>query len=281
MKTDTQHRFTHHHHPWKFMAINFGWTWLCWIPAAIISHYGYTAVATVLHLLGFGPTLAALILVYRTEDPGFIRDYWRRIIDIKRLGGFWLAVTLLLMPLLTVIPALIDRWFGGPGLQPELAEQFLNQPLWILPLTLFLLFFGPIPEEMGWRGYALDGLLNRHSALSASLIIGAFWACWHLPLFFIEGTYHYQLGIGTTAFWIFMLEPVFGSIFYTWIYNNTGRSTLSAVLLHFMGNYTGELFQLSQRAEILQFALGLALAVVVVLIYGPDKLKRSEKRSVK
>jgi len=65
-----------------------------------------------------------------------------------------------------------------------------------------------------------------------------------------------------------------GSILQTWIYNNTGRSTLSAILLHFMGNFTGELFDLSARAEVYSFLLTTAAAIIVALAWGPKTLTR-------
>lgn len=85
------------------------------------------------------------------------------------------------------------------------------------------------------------------------------------------------LGVGALrreSFWILMLEIMPGSILQTWIYNNTGRSTLSAILLHFMGNFTGELFELSARAEIYSFLLAIAAAIIVVLAWGPKTLTR-------
>lgn len=262
--------------PWLFFILNFTWTWLFWIPAALLSRSGSSILVTALHFIGgIGPVLAALILVYMRKNVDFKRDYWRRVFDFKRIKARWYIVILLTFPLFTLIPALIDILLSGDGIRLEMAEKFVSQPLMILPFTIFMLFFGPIPEELGWRGYALDGLQKKRNALVASLILGAFWASWHLPLFFMHGTYHFKLGVGTLSFWIFMIEPIFGSILYAWIYNNTNRSTLSAILFHFMGNYMGELFELSGRAEIFQFIAGVAFAIVVVFIWGPKRLKRN------
>jgi hypothetical protein len=44
-----------------------------------------------------------------------------------------------------------------------------------------------MPEEPGWRGFALDELQPRWNAPAASLVMGAIWVVWSLPLFFFEG----------------------------------------------------------------------------------------------
>jgi len=216
--------------------------------------------------------LAAIGLVYLTQDREGQRDYWRRVIDFKRIRGNWYAVILLTALALAGLSALIDLLSGGEGIRLEAAAQFLDQPLMIIPSIILILFFGPVPEELGWRGYALDRLQARWSALSSSLILGIIWAVWHLPLFFIEGSYQYDLGLGTIAFWIFMVAIVPQTVLITWIYNNTGRSIMSAILFHFMINLVGELFELTETAEICQLILWLTVAILVVAIWGPKKL---------
>ena len=94
---------------------------------------------------------------------------------------------MLIIPVLTALAILMDVFFGGNVPQFETAKHFLYQPLAILPFVLFILIFGPIPEELGWRGYVLDRLQVKLSAIVSSLVLGAFWALWHLPLFFMEG----------------------------------------------------------------------------------------------
>ena len=218
--------------------------------------------------------LSAIGLVYLKQDRKGQRDYWWRVIDFKRIRGMWYTVILLMAPALAGLSALIDFLSGGEGIQLEVAAQLLDQPLMIIPSLIFILFFGPVPEELGWRGYALDRLQIRFSALSSSLILGIIWAVWHLPLFFIEGSYQYDLGLGTLSFWIFMVNIVPQAVLITWIYNNTNRSTTSAILFHFMINLVGELFELTKAAEIYQFILWLTIAILVVTIWGPKKLKR-------
>ena len=55
------------------------------------------------------------------------------------------------------------------------------------------------------------------------------------------------------------------------------RSTLSAVLLHFMVNFVGELFALTQRAEFNVILLWVVVATTVTVLWGPKTLTRERK----
>jgi membrane protease YdiL (CAAX protease family) len=199
-------------------------------------------------------------------------DFWRRAIDLKRIGIRWYAVVLLSVPVLTALGALVDKLLGGGGLKLEAAERFVQQPLMFLPFALFALVFGPLPEELAWRGYALDGLQAKRKALTSSLVLGAAWTVWHLPLFFIPGSYQHSLGLGTGQFWLYMMDKVPLSILMTWVYNNNRQSTLSAILFHFMVNLVGELFDLTLRAEAIYIALWIIAAIGVTVLWGPERL---------
>jgi membrane protease YdiL (CAAX protease family) len=267
--------------PWVYFALVFALSWSFTIPAALsgVSLTESPLLMVVYALGGLGPAVAAILLTYLSRDREGWRDFWRRIVDVKRIPLKWYGVIFLLVPAITAIAALMDWLLGGQGIQLELAARFLEQPLLILPLTLFYLIFGPLPEEIGWRGYALERLQTSSSALTASLILGGAWALWHLPQFFIEGTHQRSLGFGSTSFWIFMLSIMILSILHTWIYNNTRRSTLSAILFHFVVNFTGELFALTPRADALSFALTLLVAVLIIAAWGPKSLAYQEESS--
>ena len=149
----------------------------------------------------------------------------------------------------------------------------------ILPFAIFILIFGPLPEELGWRGYALDGLQARYNALISSLILGLIWALWHVPLFFMNGTWqHDKLGFATVDFWTFVFGTVIISILFTWIYNNTNRSTLSAILFHFVINFSGELFSPTEMARLYNLILVTVFSMIVVTIYGHETLTHQQNK---
>ncbi len=99
--------------------------------------------------------------------------------------------------------------------------------------------------------------------LAASLIVGVFWAAWHLPLFVIPGTYQAGLGLGTAAFWAFCLAIIAGSPLYAWLYNASGRAVFAVVLYHGVGNLAREL--VPDAADVVEVGVELALTLVVVL----------------
>lgn len=91
------------------------------------------------------------------------------------------------------------------------------------------------------------------------------WAIWHLPLFFIKGSYHYQLGLGGLAFWNYMLSIISISILYGAVYYKAGKSILIVILFHYLDNLAGETFQISLSAKIRESILRTVLALLVLL----------------
>jgi hypothetical protein len=96
---------------------------------------------------------------------------------------------------------------------------------------------GSFGEEFGWRGYALPRLLDGWSALGASLILGAFWVVWHLPLFFIPGSPQAQM-----PFWPFAASTTALAVIYTWVHVHVKGIVFAALLLHTTGNLSANLF---------------------------------------
>ncbi len=267
--------------PWRFFTLALGISWFFWAWVILLNWDVWTFPAVLFGALGlFGPALAEIFLISRTHDQGRWRDYWQRVFDIKRIGRRWHLAIWLVFPAINALAILFDVLAGSPVPAFDTAGELLSQPWRILPFAAFILVFGPLPEELGWRGYGLDGLQARYNALTSSLILGTVWSLWHLPLFFMPGTFqHDVLRFGTLDFWSFLSGPVVTSILFTWIYNNTNRSTLSAILFHFMANFTGELLPLTGEARAYSLILLIALSIIVVVVWGPSTLTRPRERS--
>ena len=255
--------------PWIYFVATFVWTWSFWGLAILTGASMESGQGVALLLLGVtGPMVTGITFVYLTRDKEGRRDYWNRIINFKSISSKWYLVIFLFVPALHLLSALLDVLIGGGGTTwGEAALGMVSNPLSLIASILFASLI-PFIEELGWRGYVLDRLQEKQSALTSSLSLGVLWSVWHLPMFFIEGSYQAGLGIGTLEFWMFFLSIVPLTFVFTWIYNNTKRSTLAVILFHAMVNFTGELIALSKNADTIYSLSWFVVAIAITAIWG-------------
>jgi len=270
-----------HSSPWLFFALTYVLMLLTWgvmvvfqmrAAAATDTDAPPSALGMVLFLLGgFTPTIVGAVMAWRVEGRDGLRDLWKRFVRF-RLGGAWYLAILGLPLLVRGLQAVVFTLRGGTFVEPP----FVAQPLSLIGLTIMMFLFGPVSEEFGWRGFALDRLLVRQNALRASLILGVLWAFWHLPLFFIPGTAQQQMGNPVAMFTGFAVEVVAMSVLLTWVYVNTARSIWGAILFHMALNYALNLVLMvvggtMGLAAHLTGTVGLVtLALIVATVYGAN-----------
>ena len=182
------------------------------------------------------------------------------------------------MPAITGGTLLVSKLLGG--ILPDL--PVLHNPLLIIYWFIYMLFLGgPLQEEFGWRGYALDRLQSRHTALISSVICGFIWAIWHLPLNFTSDVGP-QYSVVLSMFIGSLISLVLLSVFFIWSYNNTGRSILAVLLFHASINpSTFKLFPMfeSQSTPPYYAILILIGVITVLIIWGRKKLVRENNHS--
>jgi len=174
-----------------YFVLAYALSWAVEIPlAASAQGWLQTPIPPALHYLAsFGPLLAALIITAATEGSQGIRQLlaglWK-----WRVGLGWVLFATLSPVALFALAAIVG--YATNGTWPDLAllgEVDYLPYLGIMgAFLLWLLTFG-IGEEVGWRGYALPRLQQKHSALTATLMLGVVWAFWHLPAFFYKDTH--------------------------------------------------------------------------------------------
>lgn len=71
------------------------------------------------------------------------------------------------------------------------------------------LFIGGL-EEAGWTYVLQPGMNQRYGFILSSILVGAIWIFWHIPLFFIPGTSHCE---GLIDFWMFNVQVMSLSFF--------------------------------------------------------------------
>jgi membrane protease YdiL (CAAX protease family) len=210
----------------------------------------------------FCPFIAALILVRRQDGPGGIKRLLRRVFDYKRIKRkIWYLPILFGMPLIMVVSYGVMRLMGLPlPAQPRV-------PLLAIPVLFVVYFVAAAGEETGWTGYAVEPMLDRWSALKTSLVLGSGWAVWHVTLY-VQA--HHDLA------WIAWqsLSLVAVRLLIVWLYNNTGKAVLAAILFHDMMNVSQGLFpnSASHYDPAVTAPIIVIAAVIVTFLWGAKTL---------
>jgi membrane protease YdiL (CAAX protease family) len=172
-----------------------------------------------------GPLVAAIIVTAIASGRSGLREFFSRLVR-WRIGFKWYVVTFATPVLLCLIAVAITRCFAPP------ASVLSIDKIHELPARfLFILLFIGLGEEPGWRGFALPHLQRRYSPLISSLILGAFWAVWHLPLIGNE--------FPPPIVAPFLLSVLGATFMLTWLFNETRGSVLLPMLLHATVNTIG------------------------------------------
>lgn len=206
-----------------FFALAFAWSWFCWLLSSVVKPQ-LPSLAGVLFLAGgFGPSLAAISVVRYVDGQDGLRVWLMRCLR-WRVDWRWLALAFFLPLAVMALAAAAHVALGGT-IAPSPA--FGHVLLTAANFVLVLLLGGPLGEEFGWRGYALPALQEHYSWRVASLVLGAVWGLWHLPLFYIADTVQSHI-----PFALFMVSTIALSILFAWLFNRTGGSVLPALVLH-------------------------------------------------
>jgi membrane protease YdiL (CAAX protease family) len=145
-----------------------------------------------------------------------------------------------------------------------IARMAVNAIVGVMIVSILALF-----EEIGWRGWLLPRLIERHGARRAVAICSAVWAVWHVP-YMLAGIQHLE---GVPLRWVVLVVPagIFGSgLVIGWLWLRTGSIWIAAIAhgaLNHWGQYAfkfvaGE----GQPLDALVLASGEVALIIVGLI---------------
>jgi uncharacterized protein len=230
-------------HLFIFLLATFAWTWGFYAPLALGQHDPYQMPWTICLILGgMGPSVVGIAMIMLTGTSSQRKDYWLRVVSVKRIRFVGWVVILLIFPLVYGLGIALAMLLGSPapGMK-ELTDLMANPVLWLL--VGFISFVsGPFSEEFGWRGYALERILRNAGSFWGTLGLGVIWALWHLPLYFAPNTWYSKMGLGLAGIWSFIAMNVGVSFIMTVVYFSCSRSILAGMLLHFTSNFTSQLY---------------------------------------
>lgn len=214
-----------------FFLLAYAFSWAASTPAVLSAWGLLSGDYTIAYMAKqwFGPALAAYIMVAVLAGKPGLRSLrsgirrWR--VDWRWYVFLVLGTTALIFLGIVVQPGALARFHGLP---PHFVTTYI--------MTFAAVFLGVgLPEEIGWRGFALPRLQRRYGPLSGSLILGAAWALWH-ALFYL--TPYHGGGPGTdfgtllANFLLFSVMVLALAINFTWVFNRTRENVLMASLFH-------------------------------------------------
>jgi uncharacterized protein len=209
------------------------WAWTWWAASAAAGG-STTGLGTALWVTGALGAPLAVGADLRPRDAAARRAFGRRLVAVRGPGQRWWLAALAVGggPKLLALGMVLLAGGRPTGEVPELTG---------IPLLLVFLVVAVWIEEPLWRGVALDGLQARRATLTAAVVIGLVWALWHVPLFWLDGTYQHDLGRNTLVFWLFLLSLPPLSVLLSWPVVGSGGAVSLAVAAHLLGNVLGEL----------------------------------------
>jgi len=255
--------------PFLFLGLVFALGLPLWLSSQALGVLGTMRIPVADLALGFVPAVAAIILSAVESGRKGVGALLRRSLDPRIQGKRWVAVTLLLAPVIYLLTIALMLSAHHP---PAAGFDVLRLS------TLFVLFLLlAAGEEVGWTGYATAPLQARFGALGAALVIAAPWWLAHLPSMREVGA------TGTDIAW-WVLGAIGVRVLMVWLYNNAGYSTFAVIVFHALLN-AGRLATypaLEAHYDPLYQAAGhvisFGLAVLVTVFWGWTTLARPTLR---
>ncbi len=248
-------------------------SWAVWIPQAVTKlsnpQTPFAGGSPLNMLAVWAPALSAILLLRMLKGKGGPQTLFR-LIRRWRVGIQWYLFILLYPAVIWFLARAIDTVLGQSfEFTIPILTYFPPEQAYMVIVALVFAFPNALGEELGWRGFALPRLQAKYNALVSSIMLGLFWAVWHIPMWIannIMGLDLLKLGVSTTTC----------AIIFTWVYNNTGGSLLLAWLFHASLTITGCFLQtsLTLTDDILKWGV----IILIVVTAGSSHLSRKHKR---
>lgn len=248
--------------PVRFYVIVFALTWFFWLLAVLAVEDTIMYLSMFMGLIS--PATVAVITVFTSKSQSLKQDFKRKIIGFYRINPLYIVIAVCVFALVVFVSIGTSLLFGGEISQFSFTQDFSFSIAGSSALLTILL--ASTIEELGWRGYGEDAVGAYHSWFNESIIFGVIWACWHLPLFWIPGTYQYGLKeMGIIYVLNFLLSVIPLDFLQTWVYVKNNRSMLATIIFHLFINIMQEKINMSAQTKCIETIFVIIAAVIIVL----------------
>lgn len=231
-------------------------------------------MAMTLMLLGlFVPAITAAVTVFSSKSQALKQDFRDKLAGFYRIRPLNILAAVLLFGAIVGVSILCSVPFGGSLGQFSFTDFSFSINGTSALLTIVL---ASVIEELGWRGYGEDSVAQYCTWFKESIIFGIVWSLWHLPLFFIEGTYHGGLSeLGPLYVLNFLVSVIPLGFITTWVYVKNNRSMLACIVFHFFVNFMQEKIAMTPETKCIE-TLVITLAAVLIVLRNREMFFETE-----
>ena len=247
--------------PVLFFALAFLFTWIFWIPAVFVPE---NLGAGLMFIGLLAPAVVSTLFVLLSGSEKLKKDLKNKLIGFYRVR--WRNVILATAVFAAIVAGsiLLSLAFGQSLNQFSLTEDFSFTGIGIAGAMLTIIL-ASILEEVGWKGYCEDSIGNYMNWFWESMIFGAIWSLWHLPLIFIKGTYHAGLTVNPLYVINFFVSAVPMGFIITWVYLASDRSILACMVFHLFVNFMQEKIAMTPETKCVETIVVTIAAAIIVL----------------
>jgi membrane protease YdiL (CAAX protease family) len=215
-----------------------------------------------------GPSLSGLFLTAFVSGGAGLRQYLSRLLTWRADATSW-VVAVLIAPLVMAATLLVLS-LVSPAFMPGILST--DQKSALLAVSLAVGLSAGIFEELGWTGFAIPTLRQRHGVLATGLIVGIWWSAWHL----FPSIWARDAASGDLSLPIYMTATIAGvfagyltafRMLMVWIYERS-RSIFLGMVAH--ASFTSSLLILNPLdmtgANLQIYSFGLAAAVWLAVL---------------
>ncbi len=252
---------TYKYRPVLFFAMAYLFTWIFWIPAIFIKGNA----GAVLMMIGLlSPAVVSTLFVLCSGSDLLKQDLKVKLVGLYKVK--WGNVLLAILQFAGIVAAsiLLSLAFGQSLDQFSFTKDFSFTGVGI-GTAFVTITLAAVLEEVGWKGYCEDSIGAYMNWFWESLIFGVIWSLWHLPLIFIEGTYHAGLMVNPLFVVNFFVSAVPMGFIITWVYLVSDRSILSCIIYHFVVNFLQEKIAMTPETKCVETIVVFVVATVLVL----------------
>jgi membrane protease YdiL (CAAX protease family) len=228
-----------------------------------------------------GPSVSGLLLTAFVSGVAGLRGYRARLLRWRADAASY-AVALLVAPLV-MTSTLLALSIASPAFIPGIVTSGDRAPLLVVSLAVGL--SAGIFEELGWTGFALPTLRQRHGLFATGLIVGICWSAWHLfPSIWAREAASGDLAmpsyLALTAAGVFVGYLTAFRVLMVWVYERT-ESIVLGMLMHV--SVTASLLILNPSGlaganlQLYSFALAGAtwLVAAAIVVVAPGMFPRA------